>query len=479
MIWLLIGLMALVAVAALLWPLLKTQGSSQGRAAYNLAVFQDQLKDVDRDISRGVLTPAEADAARLEIQRRILAADRAPAENPTTDSRARRIVTAALVAIVVPALAGGIYMQVGGARLTAPGTLTAADETQSANGANQDEINKMVVQLAAKVADNPTDAEGVTLLARTYRQLGRFKDAAGAYKQLLDLKPDADTYSSYGEVLVAAADGPVSKEAHDSFVKALSLDRSEPRARFYLGLEQAEKNQPKNAIAIWRDLTASAPADAPWLGMVREQMAGVAQAAGIPPMTVEAKNPLDFVPTEEIALARMQAAAPPKADPAPAPAVSGSALQGRMSPEQINMIEGMVSGLAARLETSPEDYNGWMMLGRSYTVLKNSEGAMKAYDKAIALKPGEVEPRLQLMAFIMTSVDPDAPAPLPRLLNDTAAGILKINPAQPEALYVSGLGAAKAGDKAGARAHWTKAQNAMADDSPLKADMARRLKALD
>jgi cytochrome c-type biogenesis protein CcmH len=112
-------------------------------------------------------------------------------------------------------------------------------------------------------------------------------------------------------------------------------------------------------------------------------------------------------------------------------------------------------------------------------VLKNLEGAKKAYEKAIALKPAEVEPKLQYMAFIMTTVDPDVLAPLPKQLSDTAVDILKIDPNQPEALYVSGLVRAKAGDAAGAKDFWGKAQAALPEGSPLKGDITRRMKSLE
>ena len=56
------------------------------------------------------------------------------------------------------------------------------------------------------------------------------------------------------------------------------------------------------------------------------------------------------------------------------------------------MIQGMVGGLAALLEANPDDYNGWMLLGRSYTVLKNTDGAKQAYGHAIKLKPAELAP---------------------------------------------------------------------------------------
>jgi cytochrome c-type biogenesis protein CcmH len=119
------------------------------------------------------------------------------------------------------------------------------------------------------------------------------------------------------------------------------------------------------------------------------------------------------------------------------------------------------------------------MLGRSYTVLKKYPDAQKAYDKAIALKPKDVEPRRQLMASIMTTVNPDALAPYPKALGDVAADILKIDANQPDALYVSGLVKAKAGDKAGARSSWEKAQSKAPADWPFRGDITKRLSALD
>ncbi len=466
MIWLMFALIALAATAALLWPLLSKAAPAQSRAAYDLTIFQDQLMEVDRDLARGVLNTAEAEAARLEIQRRILAAGRAPSEPAASGIAPRRKLAAIAVALAVPVLAGGIYMQVGTPDLAAAEAKAGAAD-----------INTMVEQLAAKVAKTPNDIEAVSLLARTYTRIGRFADAVKVYRHVLAMEPDSFNFSSYGEAVVFAGEGKVSKEAHDSFVKALSLDRTEPRARFYLGLEQADKAQPRNALAIWLELTAAAEPDAPWLDMVKEQIAGVSKEANVTVSTILPKHAIDFVPPEELALARVQASAPPTVAAVRAAPQPPSA-PGEMSPETTKKVQEMVAGLAARLEKSPEDYNGWLMLGRSYTVLKNYDGAKKAYDTASALKPGDVEPKLQFMASLMTTVNPESPDALPQPVTDAAIDILKINPKQPEALYVSGLGRAKVGDKAGARTLWTQARDAMAADSPLRADIERRLEGL-
>ncbi|MHB1207265.1 MAG: c-type cytochrome biogenesis protein CcmI [Rhodospirillaceae bacterium] len=456
MIWVLIALAAAAAVAVLLWPLLRTPAVSQDRAAYNVAVFQDQLKEVDRDLERGVITETEAGAARLEIQRRIIAAGKAPQGATATDSPLRRRLTAGAIAVAVPALAVAVYLTVGQPMLPEAGPAVAGSHDE-----DEAQIAKMVEQLEAKVAGNPGDTQGLLLLARTYRQLGRFDDSVKTYRKLTAAKPDADSYAGLGEAITAAGNGAVTPEAHDAFYKALTLDRQEPRARFYLGLEFALKGDAKTAIAIWRDLQASSPPDAPWVPVVREEMTQVAQAAGIPPMSVTPAHPLDILPA-----GGAMAAAPP------APAAADSA---GFSAEQRQMIEGMVGGLAARLAQNPADYEGWMMLGKSYTVLRKTDDAVAAYEKAMALKPAEIAPKLQYAALLITANATGAPPPA---ATKALADILKADPKHAEAHYLTGMVALRTGDKALARKSFEQAQAAAPADTALKAEAAHQLENL-
>jgi cytochrome c-type biogenesis protein CcmH len=467
MIWLLIALVALGALVAIAWPLLRRPTENAERAAYDLTIFQDQLKEVDRDLERGVLNEAEAGAARLEIQRRIIAAQKAPGEKIDDDKAWLRRTTVAAMFVTVPLVAGLIYVQVG-APLQTPNRTVAANEGGTSGGVDIDQIVSM---LEAKVQQSPDDKEGLGLLAMTYSRLGRYQDAVELHRRLTELEPNADSFASYGEAL-GSLEGKVGKDAHDAFVRALSFDRTDPRARFYLGQEQAELDQPENAIAIWRDLTASAPADAGWVPMVRERMATLAQMAGVAPMSIDPKHPLDLLPADEEAKANAQAAAQ-------APAVAAQGAPDQAASGMQEQIKGMVAGLAARLESTPDDFNGWMMLGRSYTVLKNFDGAKNAYAKAVALKPAELEPRLQHLAALMVTTDLERPGPLPQDIDDAANAVIRIDPKQSEALYVAGLVRAKAGDKAGAKSFWDRARASMPNDSPLKDELETRMKALE
>jgi len=465
-IWIGVALITLFTLLALSWPVIRGARNVADRAAYDLTVFQDQLKEVDRDLGRGVLTESEAEAARLEIQRRILASRRAPAEGVSVGTGRSRWGAVGVTAVIVPLVAVGIYVRIG---TPDPERAQAMAMLGSEGGMSESDIDALVDRLAARVANEPDNPEGLALLGRTYRELGRFMEAADTYRKLAAMQPSAENYSSLGEALAALKSGQVDEEAHTALMSALAIDRTDPRARFYLGLEQAAKGNAQDAIAIWRDLTASAPPDAPWLGMVREQMSAIAQNFSIAPMSVEPRHPLDLLPQNEKAMAAAAQAA--QAGPPPAPL-------GGESPENIAMIQGMVAGLAARLEQNPDDFDGWMMLGRSYTVLNQPEQSAAAYKKASALRPTEVAPRLQHATVLMSGVDPNAQTPLPAELTAVVNEILAIEPQQPEALYLAGLGRAKVGDAQGARSFWERGQKVAPAGSVLRDEIDQRLKIL-
>ena len=470
MMWVLIALLAVIAVAVLVRPLLKQHEEVASRAAYDRTIFEDQLKEVDRDVERGVLTPAEAEAARIEIQRRILGAAKLSEPTLNTTGPAMRKTTIAAVGIAVPVLAAVIYFSVG----SPFGARTPATEEPG-----MAEINQMVDGLAAKVKENPKDAEGVGMLARSYLQLGRYDDAVAQFKQLTTLTPDGVTFAAYGEAIAIANKNKVTKDSHDAFVKALVLDRGEPRARFYLGMEQLDKHEPKNAIAIWRDLLKEAPEGANWGVMVKEQLESAATNAGVEVASIAPKHALELVPQDELSLAKVQTAGTPGALANALPAPKTDPKDNGLPKEMQEQVNGMVTSLAERLAKEPGDYNGWLMLGRSYTVLKNLKGAKDAYDKAIGLKPLEVEPRLQYLAAVMTTVDPTDPGPLSKGVVEAADSVLKVNPNQAEALYVTGLSRVKLGDGPGARKAWTQAMQNLEPDSPLKPSLEQHLKSLD
>ena len=386
------GLTAL-ALAMLLAPLLLRRRTPASREAYDLAVYRDQLTEVERDLARGVLAAEQAEAARAEIARRILALKPVGAE--TGPGRQARGV--AIVAILLlPVAAGALYWRLGSPSLpdqpfaarTRAGTPPIA-----ANPAHID-INQAVARLGAHLKEHPEDLTGWLMLGRATLSLGRYPEAAEAYRRAADLSGHrADIMGDWGEAQVLAAGGTVTPAAHEAFAAGLSDPETAPRSRYYLALARLQQGDVKGALQGWRDLAAQSPADAAWLPLVRQRIGEAESALGIDPATL---NPAT-------------GAAP--TDAAVAAAAKESA--GASPEERQAMILAMVGRLAARLEQQPDDVEGWARLGRSYMVLNQPDKAREAYSRAVKLKPDDPELKQALAeASIAAAGKAGAVAPL-------------------------------------------------------------------
>lgn len=475
MIWFLFAALTLIAIAALVVPMARGS-ASQTAPADDQAVFRDQLAEVDRDLARGTLNATEADSARLEIQRRMLASAARPSSAGAEISPVARALGTAGIAVIVPFVALGVYMGLG-----SPTLKNAPASGQAAAEHGDQQFNQMIDQLSARLAETPEDIKGWALLGRSYRQVEKFDLAREAFRRVLSLGPEGgEAFTDFGEMATAAAGGEVTSEALEAFLAALSRDREDPRARFYVGMSYAQRGDSRSAIAIWRDLTAAAPPDAPWSETVRQQMFQVAQASAIMPMNVEPRHPLDLdaSPVAPVAPPLTAVAEAPPSDPDDVTSPDVTAIKDRFSSENLQGIQAMVGSLAGRLENNPDDYNGWMMLGRSYMVLKNTDGAKRAFQKAIALKPAELAPKTQFIALLWGETNVDGPGPLPASLTEAARDVLTVDPNNPEGLLVEGLAALKSGDAAGARERWTKAEASAPKGGALAAEIGRRLAGL-
>jgi len=374
------GLTALV-LAMLLTPLYFRRHGPASRETYNLAVYRDQLAEVERDLARGVLAAENAEAARAEIARRILALKPTePETSPTGQARGLKAhgtsphAVAAVAILLLPVAAGMLYWQLGSPSLpdqpfagrTAAGTATSA--------ANPDAIDmdEALARLGAHLKEHPEDLNGWLLRARAELGLGRYKEAADAYRHAADLSGQrADISGDWGEAQVLAAGGTVTSAAREAFTAGLRDPETAPRSRYYLALAQMQQGEVKSALAAWVDLAAEAPADADWLPLVRQRIAEAASTLGIDPATLKSAT---TGPNEAAVAAAAKAAA-------------------SASPEERQaMILAMVGKLAARLESQPDDVEGWARLGRSYMVLNQPEKAREAYVRALKLKPED--PRL-------------------------------------------------------------------------------------
>ncbi|HYC14744.1 MAG TPA: c-type cytochrome biogenesis protein CcmI, partial [Stellaceae bacterium] len=237
LVWLAFALLAGIVVWLAILPLAGARRSVPGRAAYDRAVYRDQLAEIERDRARGLLSAAEAASAQLEVERRLLATaaeDAAlPARPPTSVPRA--VVLA--LAIAVPLGGAAIYLLNGSPRLPDLPYDARAGERAAARSAGSHGLEEAVTALQARLAQTPDDAESWLLLARTQQTLEHWDASAEAYKRALELTNGrADIEGSYGEMLVLAAEGVVTPAAREAFTATLARDPGNPAARYYLAL---------------------------------------------------------------------------------------------------------------------------------------------------------------------------------------------------------------------------------------------------
>ena len=377
----LIGLTSL-ALAILLVPLLLRRQAPLSRESYNLAVYRDQLAEVERDVGRGLLTIEQAEAARAEIGRRILALQpgaASPHPNPPPPAgegaqrdrgAGRGFAVAAIAVLFLPFAAWLLYARLGMPGLPdQPFAERAAASAKRTAGVEHLGLDDAIAKIGAHLKTHPEDLTGWLLLARTQVSLGRYTEAVEAYRHAADLSGHrADIMGDWGEAQVLAANGAVTREAREAFEAALADKESAPRSRYYLALAKAQQGDTKAALQGWVDLAADAPTDAEWLPLVRQRIAEAAAKLGVDPASLKTSSGM---PSQAAVAATAQASA-------------------NASPEERRaMIEGMIGKLAARLEQQPDDVEGWARLGRSYMVLGEPQKARNAYARAVKLKPDD------------------------------------------------------------------------------------------
>ena len=369
--WALCAAMTLITLAALLMPLLRSgrKPASTDDDRRGLAVLKDQIEEIERDRARGLLDEEQAKAARLEVERRLLAI----ADREVTGTTARKPGTvggrslAVMLGLAVPAAALALYVGLG-----APGEPSQpfAEREGVAPARDMAELAESLSQRLARGEGGPDDW---ALLARTYSQLDRPAQAAQAAAEAIRLgHADAETHSFYGEMLVAAAEGTVTPEARQAFGRALELDRGNPRALYYAGLALAQDGQLQPAMEVWTNLAEASPPTAPWMTLLRRQLQRVAGELGVEPPSVAMDQAPAGMPSES-----GDATAPSQADIA--------AAQDLTPEERMAFIRSMVAGLAERLEGSPDDLDGWLRLTRAYMVLQERDKANAALARAEAL----------------------------------------------------------------------------------------------
>ena len=414
-IWFILAGMTAATVLGLLWPMSRRTAVPAGESgAFSVdtetAFDEDQIAENARDLERGLIAPDEAETARAEAARRLLRASRdarRDAEDADADEAARpaeprlrrRRAASAFALSTIPLVALIAYGLYGSPELPAQ---TDADR-QAARGGTED-LMKAVGQIEARLARDPNDARGWAVLAPVYMRTGRFDDAARAFANIARLKGEsADTLADWGEALTAAGEGTVSPEAKALFEKAQAKEQNAPKPRFYLARAAEQAGDTGEAIRQLSALEAASPADAPWLGLVRQNLARL------------------------------------KGEPAPA---AMPPTPQKLPAEQQAAIRGMVDGLDARLKTGGGTPDEWLRLTRSRAVLGERDQAIDALARARVALAGDPQGLAQVEAGArILGLDPGAPAqpaapgpmagPAPRSDTESAATAMQaMSPAE-------------------------------------------------
>jgi cytochrome c-type biogenesis protein CcmH len=334
--WLIAGILTFGVVLAIVWPIINGAGPTTERGSYGLRVYRDQLDELERDHEQGRIGDDELTAARIEIQRRMLAADseaRAEADTPSTENdpavRSQRMLAVVLLVFFIPAGALAAYVSLGRPDLpNRPYADRAAERLQAQ-------------QARAKVQDQ------------------------------------------------VQAQGQAGGQANAAAPKAGTVTGAAPR------------------------------------GLTSEQMA---------------------------------------------------AAQTMSTGDRQATIQSMVKGLAARLEKSPGDIEGWIRLGRSYEVLERPQDALKAYAHAAAQAPKRVDAQMTYARALFPQGTSETA--IPEAFKAAIHRVLNLEPALAEAMFYGGVIAASEGDTATARDLWSRLLKRMDADAPATPILEQRLKAL-
>jgi cytochrome c-type biogenesis protein CcmH len=353
--WFVFALMTVAAIFAVLWPL--SRGASARAGGSEAVVYRDQLAEIDRDVAAGLIGASEAEAARVEIGRRLLAAADGERDPPARSNLGLRRASAVVALVGLPIAAVTFYLALGSPRL---GDFPLASRTRTAD-VNQP-LDNMVAQVEAHLEKNPTDGRGWTVLAPVLARLGRYDDAVRAYRNVINYAGDsAERRSDLGEALAIVAGGVVTAEAKAEFERAVAQNADEPRANYFLGLAAEQDGRQADAAAIWRAILAKAPADAPWRPLVQAALTRVGGPS--------------------------------------APALSNDAMAAARDMNETDrgaMIRGMVDRLATRLKQNGDDVEGWLRLLRAYMVMGERDKAASALVEARLAVANDAERLRQL-----------------------------------------------------------------------------------
>ncbi len=344
--WVILALLTALVIIVVCLPLVRPNGKQTLATQSDAEIYKAQLAEIEDERARGLISENEAQAARIEVSRRLLRSTEesektGPADRSAKDNDRALVV----VSIIVPLLALSGYLVYGSPALPQQPFTARFDQSPEAQ-----RVAEMVNRVEQRLREHPEDGAGWDVIAPVYLRQQQYHDAVFAFQQALRLNGEsAARLEGLGEAMVLRDNGEVNQTARLAFQRALVRNPDSLKAQFWLGVSEEQNGNFEQAAQAYRKILEASPEGAPWRMMVGTRLAVVQQEL----------NP----------------------DAASAPALSPEAMRSaeNMSREErAQMIENMVAGLAERLETDGSDLDGWLRLMRAYTVLGKSGEAEQA-----------------------------------------------------------------------------------------------------
>ena len=453
MIWIVIAILGVLASLVLILPFFRKTDLYGTENAQGLDVYKQQLNELDADIARGVITEAEAEPVRLEIQRRILRAGHA--KDPVFVKPVRQRIVAGGIAFVVIASSLSLYSYLGSPEIPSKPLASRNIEQEKRAFAGQD-LQTLVNRLAEKLQEQPDNLDGWVLLARTLSRMKRYEDSARTYLQATKLAPkDADLYVAAAENYFYLAEGVVSDAALSNFKKAYTLDPLHPGARYYMAIYDLQDGRASDALDKWIALYQDSDETEPYMPLLSERIRELGGQTG--------RDVAKILETKRL---QQDAPGPSREDMEAAAEMSAADRQ--------DMINQMVARLDERMQSDP-DFEGLMRLGKAYSTQQKFIKSAEAYARAATLEPTNAEP-LTLQALVLVQEANSKIPPVEAI--DIFRRVLVLDDTVTEAHWYLGVSDAIAGRNDTAIAHWQKILTLVSEDHPIYANVTRAINTL-
>jgi len=445
--WIIAGVLTLAAAVVLAVPLFDTR-KFKSEDAFALEVYRDQLAELTRDEQRGLLTPEQARAAQIEIERRILALDEGKKFQPARPPSHHLTLA---MAVILPLAGFGLYLMLGSPHLPSQSAMDRLAEERS-------RTSPEVQALEAKVGQSPSDAQSWIDLGRAYGDVERAKDAKDAFAKAMALgRKEPDLLRQFAHAAILSEGGRVTTDAQSALQHVLSADPGDPTSRFFLALAKAQNQDVEGALADWLTLERQLPPQAPLRQLLSENIDKAARQLGKDP----AKLP-----------GRAGGSAPA------GPNAEDMAAAEQMTPEQRQaFIESMVERLAAKMKEEPENLDGWIRLANAYGVLEKREQARAAWAEAAKRAPSRLDVQLDYAGALIqgrTDLAKTVPAEFP----EAVKRIRTLDPANPLGLFYAGVVARAEGRPDEAKALWEKILALMPEGSQERQQLQHEIDTL-